>query len=862
MFVTGGSTVKPYEFYTEAARRVSRKRLKKRTNILRHESIASNKNAVFQTNTHDVDVSSQFTLFLPMETPEESQTIVTVLPEDATGHIHMNLRKRTSRTEVVPLPDVPRQKVIRQVPIEDSGNMDKVSRGSPEDSAKMCKVSRVCAKDSAKARVAAIRTRMNLRRRYTCKVPTPIVQKLRLYSGCNIDQLKCLKCNIMYCSRKSLNYHMANTHAETRTFFPCLYCDRTFAQLWGTTRHIKHVHHKSCAQVEKLRPKLKKISYSKSVEELGREMNTHNTHPTMSDAQPTSTHDRSNKRCKLSSTSPVRPSSKQSCSQNASDVEKDSAHLSSKQTCSQNASDAEKESECPSSKQPCSHSDAEKDSGSPLQIVFSSAFSLHVCAWCKQVFGKKNLLDSHVSTCHSDSVTTKVAVAPTKKGRPVSSTLWIPPTNTEVHGKSNSTLNDDPLVGISDSDLKRICAMVDDTKLVCLKCHRHYGTISNLHRHAVRHLGWRRFKCKLCRYTAYNRSEIMSHLHRVHTSNVVTHTKPEIENLILDLEPEKMKRERPTLSRVDLQTICGSTNLPRPGQHKRNVSASLSTKSSYNISTRRNPSTSPSTKSLCNVSMRRNTSTSPSTKSLYNISTCRDTSTSPSVKSSYNISTRRHARTFNTKPYGWPKHNSAVLCTRSGVYRKPVFKAATSSSNSRDEEDFDKKDDIVVINKDSGAVYYLNKCGIIKKEVNSGDTVNKVDGGCAAGVENSSMDGHFENGSNREISECALKNKGDLSTSKASPPESEDGCRQDSLCTTKTTRKNRSKVSTVKNTDCAMPLVNCVLSEKNCENNSGDQIAETKECAAKTKECPTEKNDCESAIYSGAANVEKPHNSQ
>ena len=748
MFVTGGSTVKPYEFYTQAARRVSRKRVKKRTHFLRLDSVASNKNAVFQLNLCDIEIdSSPLASFQPMQAHTADKTsIVTVLPEDATGHIHMSLRKRTSSTDVVPHLDVLEQKVVPRATSED------VTVTSTTH-----KVSRVSAESRAKAHATARRTRMNLRKRYTHKAMTPTTQKLSLYSGCNVEELKCLKCNTKYLTPKTLSYHMSNAHAERRHFFPCLYCGRTFSQLWGTTRHLRLIHHKTDTQVEKLRPKLKKLAYSQSVEELGRKVDLRATHPaTTGMHQSTSSHGRSNKRCKVSVPPPprTRPASKQHCSEN--DVA------------------------------------TGKDSTQPEQIVFSSAFSLHVCASCKQVFGRKNLLDSHVSTCHQNAGPPAL-VLPTKKGRPVSSTLLKQPvaTTTASPEKTSPALtvaNDDPLVGISESDLARICAMVDDTKLVCLKCHRHYGTTSNLHRHAVRHLGWRRFKCKLCRYTAYNRSECTSHLHRVHTASVVTHTKAEIENLILDLEPEKMKRERPALSRVDLRTIHGVTTLP----------------------TQRN--------------------------------------TLPVTKSSYNISTRRHARIFNTKPYGWPKLNTAVLCTRSGVYRKPVFSVATSRSDSNSPtEDGDRRQDTVIPAEDHMTCHVLNKCGI-KTESNSDGAVDN--GGVAAGRNSSSNTVHCQPQSNncvRESTECATNNGGAKSMCKTSM-SIRDCTDAASLCTTKDNSCDKTKASTTEVIICAAAHANCGLTDTDCVRTNGGDTAETKQCPIKAKECVAENDhECKTA---------------
>ena len=643
----------------------------------------------------------------------------------------MNLRKRASSTES-PL-EVLEQKVIT------------------EDSA-VPVTSLVSTEDRAAAHAAAIRTHMSLRQRCSHKTPSPTAQRLSLYSDCDVAQMKCLKCNVRYSTLKTLNYHMLNAHAEKRRFFPCLYCTRTFSQMWGTTRHIRLVHHKTPSQVQKLRCQLKEISYSKSVEELGQEMMASRSNH--SDTPP-STSDRSNKRCRLSVSSPVsvRPTAKQAVTQNAVV--------------------------------------AAKSFSRPSQIVFSSGFSLHVCHWCRNVFGKKNLFDSHVATCQAKSATPQgVVVSPSKKGRPVSSTLLKPPpasTSIKEEQTISITPNDDPLMGISDEDLSRICAMVDDTKLACLKCHRHYGTISNLHRHAVRHLGWRRFKCKLCRYTAYNRSECTSHLHRVHTANVITQTKTEIENLILDLEPERMKRERPALSRVDLFAIRRTSGLlPNPGELREHALTS----------------------------------------------------------SSYNISTRRHARTFNTKPYGWAKVNSAVLCTRSGVYRKPEFSVARSTSPG--EEDGETEDGGIDVTTDREDVRGVNQCG--DKGMNSAnESVKEVSKSCIADVESCVDVALREDGSNEcvgETMECSTKNGVHETSHVTSLPVSGDCAGDNILCTIKNeTRENESDAFTTEITNGINGAENGALNNEDCPNDHGDHAADVKELKTETSDFAAETMD-------------------
>lgn len=71
--------------------------------------------------------------------------------------------------------------------------------------------------------------------------------------------------------------------------------------------------------------------------------------------------------------------------------------------------------------------------------------------------------------------------------------------------------------GLSETDRLKLDALVDENEMKCLKCNKIYGSISNLHRHAVRHLGWRRFKCGFCVYSSYNRCAVamLAHLNNL-----------------------------------------------------------------------------------------------------------------------------------------------------------------------------------------------------------------------------------------------------------------------------------------------------------------------------------------------------------
>ena len=62
-----------------------------------------------------------------------------------------------------------------------------------------------------------------------------------------------------------------------------------------------------------------------------------------------------------------------------------------------------------------------------------------------------------------------------------------------------------------------------------------------------------RFRCKLCKFMAYNKSECKIHLRRVHPATA-NQNADKLEEYIVAVEPEKMKAGASMLSRVERPT--------------------------------------------------------------------------------------------------------------------------------------------------------------------------------------------------------------------------------------------------------------------------------------------------------------------
>ncbi|XP_076361034.1 zinc finger protein 800-like [Tachypleus tridentatus] len=83
------------------------------------------------------------------------------------------------------------------------------------------------------------------------------------------------------------------------------------------------------------------------------------------------------------------------------------------------------------------------------------------------------------------------------------------------------------------SSVKDSEKLVDFKNIFCKKCHKYFSSVSSLKRHVAVHAGVRRFKCKLCSYLSYAKSDCRTHIIRMH--NKPNTTTVWVEKQILDL---------------------------------------------------------------------------------------------------------------------------------------------------------------------------------------------------------------------------------------------------------------------------------------------------------------------------------------
>lgn len=198
------------------------------------------------------------------------------------------------------------------------------------------------------------------------------------------------------------------------------------------------------------------------------------------------------------------------------------------------------------------------DSSSMLKPRSARSRMLFVCEHCKKCFGQKKTLDDHARLCSewvhqpkpsSISESQKPKVVPKLENKKDKKDFKIEPKkairrNVEKPADCKQVQLPKPNntnCSVERYDKKKVLAMIDGKALKCLDCNQKFSNQSHLRRHAVRHLGWRRFKCKLCKFTSYDKSETKTHIKRCHLGKTHGLTTKSVDYYIADLKAENSK---------------------------------------------------------------------------------------------------------------------------------------------------------------------------------------------------------------------------------------------------------------------------------------------------------------------------------
>ncbi|XP_076437539.1 uncharacterized protein LOC143276781 [Babylonia areolata] len=221
-------------------------------------------------------------------------------------------------------------------------------------------------------------------------------------------------------------------------------------------------------------------------------------------------------------------------------------------------------------------------------------------------------------------------------------------------------------------DTRKVEEIVNETGLNCLHCNQLFTSVSNLRRHAIRHLGWKRFKCRLCRFCSYNRSECNTHIIRTHFERVrLGSSGARIDTFITDLNRQaasvRSLKKRQTLNRQRQGEGGKAEDQPYTHMGSSGRKAQVAAVSQETTADKAEGSSSAPESSSNSTPTRRPTTrgkvvevTTASSDPLKN---------KPPNTTTFNISTRNSPRNFDTRPYSRDS-DPAMLNTRKGAYAK------------------------------------------------------------------------------------------------------------------------------------------------------------------------------------------------
>lgn len=117
--------------------------------------------------------------------------------------------------------------------------------------------------------------------------------------------------------------------------------------------------------------------------------------------------------------------------------------------------------------------------------------------------------------------------------------------------------------------MEKIATIANFQKLQCLLCKRKFTSMPNLRRHMAIHIGWNRYRCKLCDFKCFVKCDCVAHCNKVHNAQnnraVIAEIVVEIpqneytynENIVLNMNTRE-KVNDPDIMDVTASSECQS----------------------------------------------------------------------------------------------------------------------------------------------------------------------------------------------------------------------------------------------------------------------------------------------------------------
>ncbi|KAK2580872.1 hypothetical protein KPH14_005944 [Odynerus spinipes] len=403
--------------------------------------------------------------------------------------------------------------------------------------------------------------------------------------------LICSICNAKFSTKKTLTFHMKTLHTSHRMCYPCPCCTSTFVNTWSVYRHLFKVHRMSNEQVRKLRMQIQEKAFRKETtqaDDIEQNNSIAKSVESTDQQAPNETREWMNH---LETDAEL-----QRCGGCGKRFDRKAALFSHSQHCQRriaacnevtnkikksvkNSSEAIKNSHTTFTMENAKQTPSEEAEVIETSIRVENVTTLTSADW--EMLGNEQSNDSGnidiVSVSSSTSTSqdqescsdsTQRELSPPAKLSNFPDIVCTSDVVAVNHGNKKrkvaiddhlKTLNDttgtDPKKSSNDigSTLKpsstqlrneidqttvmenKIATIANLRKLQCLPCKRKFTSMTNLRRHMAIHIGWNRYRCKLCNFKCFAKYDCVAHCNKMHNAQ---NNRAFITNMVVEI-PQK-----------------------------------------------------------------------------------------------------------------------------------------------------------------------------------------------------------------------------------------------------------------------------------------------------------------------------------
>nr|XP_031838126.1 LOW QUALITY PROTEIN: zinc finger protein 800-like [Nomia melanderi] len=381
-------------------------------------------------------------------------------------------------------------------------------------------------------------------------------------TGTYETELTCSICNAKFSTKKTLAVHTRTLHTSHRLCYPCPCCTSTFANSWSVYRHLFKVHRKTNEQVRKFRSQIQEKAFIKDTtgaEDLQKEQANKlltNTVLRVNETQEWMDH--------LESDTEL-----QRCGGCGKRFDRKAALSSHSQYCHRRVAAYESTNKMKktnkvspdrvSNETVVTSSSSEISNSNETSIRVEAVATLSKADW--DMLENGELIPQRELNANVTTLTNGVQEGTGKHNPLPSSTtsdsLEIIYTSMNKHKNnvgSKKRKNRDSAKRITntvgnniekvDRALimeKKIASIVNLQKLQCLSCKRKFTSVINLRRHAAIHVGWNRYRCKLCDFKCFIKCDCVAHCNKMHSAQ---NNRAIIEDMIIQISDDHCTPEQ------------------------------------------------------------------------------------------------------------------------------------------------------------------------------------------------------------------------------------------------------------------------------------------------------------------------------